>query len=267
MTKEPSANTDKPKLPQWVREPFIEFLKEAENLRSILRLSIMGISMVRDLPPLAEALMTSDQSSRTEAEEHELKEVKRDAELARNEVQTGFPRLHFYAIFDMWSLLESALKNFLVAWFRNEPSALEVTEVSRLRIRFGQYQQLTPDEQYEHLVFLFEQEVGASVRNGVNRFEAMLAPFGLSGEVEESTRRALFEFGQVRNLLAHRSGRVDQRFLDACPWFNIGLGEKLLISGAMLDEYFYATACYVTTVTNRLHLRFGLPPIDLPSKQ
>ena len=74
-----------------------------------------------------------------------------------------------------------------------------------------------------------EAEFAAGLRNGVERFEVMLKPFGLDGSVPEKLRRDMFEFGQIRNAIVHRGGHVDRQLSNACPWLGFAVGEELPI--------------------------------------
>ena len=105
---------------------------------------------------------------------------------------------------------------------------------------------------------MLEKELGAGLRSGVNRFEAMLEPFGLSGELPESIGRDMYEFGQVRNLIAHNASKVDRQFSDACPWLKVKIGDELYVSRDMITRYYIVTGKYVTLIICRIGEYFGV---------
>lgn len=104
------------------------------------------------------------------------------------------------------------------------------------------------------------------MRDGVNQFEAMLEPFGLSGPLPRSLKQDMYEFGQVRNLIAHNASRVDRRFAKACPWLKTKIGEEFRVSPEMYMKYLNATVVYVTLIVCRVGEHYGTDMSDQRNK-
>ena len=109
---------------------------------------------------------------------------------------------------------------------------------------------------------MLEKELGAGLRDGVTRFEAILDPFGLSGELPASLRREIYELGQVRNLIAHNASKVDRRFADACPWLEVKTGDELYVSRDMVSKYCSVTGAYIALIICRVGEHFGVDMSD-----
>ena len=59
------------------------------------------------------------------------------------------------------------------------------------------------------------------------------------------------ELSAVRNVIAHRLGIADRRFLEACPWFNVELGDEVVVDGSKYSQYRAAVNAYAINVIER----------------
>jgi hypothetical protein len=102
------------------------------------------------------------------------------------------------------------------------------------------------------LVGELERELGTSLKQGVNRFEALLALFGLSGPIDDGTKKALFELSNVRHVIVHRRGVADKRFSDACPWMGLRPGDEVKVTSRQYERYLLAAVKYSVILRERL---------------
>jgi hypothetical protein len=259
LNEEQSNESDGSKrVPQWATSPLRAYLDDVEELERLLHLSMRGISMVRAMPKAfdALALVEPDEYASEDARARRA-DVGEYARLAQEEVDRGFPLLHAQAVISLWTGLECVIRNLAAAWFRNRPQAYQVDLAKRIRVRLGEYQALSLDERGYHIVELIEQEVSASLKLGVGRFEALLEPIGLVGGVPDAVRRTLFELSQIRNVLVHRRGVADRRVVEQCPWLNLVLGEVVIVSHEQFRRYHASSVAYIMELIQRLRLFFG----------
>jgi hypothetical protein len=244
-------------MPSWARQPFEEFIDFTENVNRVVHLSIAGISMHRAVPDVIKTLAEYDApkgSSISKDAEERVKRAEFEAELAAREVQEDFPLLHSQAVVTMWSALESLARNVLAAWLTNAPEKVYSNDrLRKLRVPLLEYERLEPDERVPYIVEVIEREVDAPLKHGVARFEELMALVGLCGEVDEKLRRSIFELSQVRNVIVHRGGRVDRRFMQACPWVPVKPGDRI-----MAGMYFGAVHDYALECIQRARVAFGL---------
>lgn len=247
----------KSEVPDWALGAFRRLLDQTRRLGDLVSLSKSGISMIRDTPRAVEALAHFHGISESAETRKELEEAKQLAELAGREVSEGFPLLHSQAVLTLWALLEAGVRELLADLITNDPSKLENPEFDRLRIRLGEYQRLEPADRVMYVVETLERDLGAPLQSGVTRFERLLASVNLSGEIPELLRKEMFECSQVRNVIAHRAGVVDNRFADSCPWLQLKPGEKLHVSAAQLGMYLRAVHSYIILLICRVSEAFG----------
>lgn len=244
--------------PEWATEPFTRFVDQAERLHDVVLLSVKGISMARAMPKAVGAIARAVGTKGTANHKLELEAAQLYSEVANREIASGFQLMYSFATVALWSLLEAMLTDAVVSRFRNDPEVFTIEAVRKLRIRLGEYEQLSQDDRYHYVAELLEADVAASVRNGIERFEAMLRPFRLDGAVPESMRRDVFEFGQVRNAIVHGGRKADYQLSKACPWLGLIVGQDLAVGRKNFERYQKASHGYVVLLVCRVGEQFGV---------
>jgi hypothetical protein len=224
----------------------------------VVHLSLQGISTIIGMPGLVEAMENLDEETLSDESEKRIEQAKEDAELAQREADSGFPLVHAQAVVTLWTYLESLIRSFVSEWIRNQEGAKGIPEVSRLKIRLADYEALTEDEKYFYIFDLFEQETAAGLRSGINRFETLLAPFNLSGDVPDEIGKSIFELGHIRNVLVHRAGIADKRFVESCPWLSLSVGDEVRVTHGQLENYADAVQQYTILLIVRVGESFGV---------
>jgi hypothetical protein len=80
----------------------------------------------------------------------------------------------------------------------------------------------------------------------------------------DDLRATLNELGEVRNVLLHRMGRMDQKALDQVsegPWRSVG--ERVVIDAPLYERYIAALTAYSEEIFDRVRDRLGEPPLSL----
>ena len=222
-----------------------------------MHLSIRGIPMLRGTPDIIEALALAQDQLSEPSTEHRIEVAKKEAELAQREVDEGFPFLHAQGTVALWGALENVIRLFIARWLENFPNALEAEVVQRLRIRIGDYERLQGEDRFFYILDQLDRDLSAPPRSGVKRFEMLLEPFDLSGPIDDSLRKTLFEMSQVRNVLVHRGGRADRRLIEACPWLGFSVGDPVTITQDAYRRYMESVGAYVADLIARIGERFG----------
>jgi hypothetical protein len=186
-----------------------------------------------------------------------LKKAHDDAEFAQQELDAGFPLLHAQATVSLWGGLESLIRLFLVEWLRNEPDAMRVMQVQKLKIQLGDYESLSNDEKPYYILDLLERDFQFPLKQGTGRFETLLGIFGIVGTVNEDIKKNIFEMNQVRNLLVHRRGIIDRKFVVTCPWLDVRVGDLLKVSSRDFERYSNSVLDYVLELMLRVGVHFG----------
>ena len=224
----------------------------------IIHISEQGIGVLRGMPKVVKVLADVEGNTDAPSTSKRLEEAEKEAALAVAELEKGFPVLHGLAVVALWSWLEHFAKGFIALWLQHRRDAISVPAVHKLRVKLGDYLQLGKEEQAQFLVELLEQDLASSLKRGVNRFESLLEPFGLSDALPEGCARTLFELQQVRNAFAHRNGQADRRLCAECPWLKLRLNQPVQVSREMLFEYSNASVEFLLTLLYRVGDVYGI---------
>jgi hypothetical protein len=241
----------------WAAAPFKEFLNHQMEVGCLVALSERGILVLSRAPALLEAVAQWVDGETEERKAERIDEAREDAKLAQREIDTGFALLHAQATVSLWGSLECLVRDFLVEWLARQPGAGDLEPVRKIKISLGEYDAMAPEQRRRYIVESLDRDVQAPLRQGVDRFEALLAVFGLSGPVHDDIKRDLFELCNVRNILVHRRGVADSRFVKACPWLGLKPGGTVRVTHDSFDRYGSATTKYVTVLMKRVTARLG----------
>ena len=182
------------------------------------------------------------------------KEYAAEAEaFARAEAERGFPYLFSLAAIKIWTLLECLVDDIVLECLKDLPRCTNIDLIRSLKGPLVEFINAAPDDQAEYLANELKLAVRANLSPGVGRFENVLNPVGMGGPVDDGVRRVLLEIGEVRNIFVHRNGIADRRFVNACPWLKVKLGEPVNLSHEDFHLYHIAATSYVI----ELDLRFG----------
>ena len=173
-------------------------------------------------------------------------------EFALEDARKDFPAIHSMAVVLIWAAMETTIRDFLVGLIAARPQIRRSTKMAQLKIRFGEYDVLSEDDKIRYLIDQFEKESGSNFKRGVGKFDTLLSAVNLGAIVDDECRNSLHQMSAVRNVIAHRVGIVDQRFVDACPNYRTKLGESLTVSYSQLNRYVGACGQYLVAVVTAL---------------
>jgi hypothetical protein len=165
------------------------------------------------------------------------------------------------------TIVETVVHDAVVESLQSVPEGMSRKELLRIRGPIVELLAASPAERAEFLATALGQEVKAPLQSGVAKFEVLLEAVGLGGTVDSEARKLLFELLNVRNVLVHKRGRVDARFLESCPWFTHRVGDSLQITTEMSERYRSAAIYYLIEILERWLKRGAtdgdLSPVEL----
>jgi hypothetical protein len=256
VSKEKDLDIDPRLTTGWASDMFEELLNRTRRLQELLHVSTRGIAVLQDMPAIMDILAKGkDDEFKSESTHNER--IANEAALAKREVLEGYPLLHAFTAIALWSALESTIRLFVARWLRNNASALTSDAFSKIRVRVAEYEQLQGEDRYLFLVDRLEQELSSPLKTGAARFESLLESIGLAGHVDEDDAKTLHELCQVRNVILHRYGVADRRFVEACPWLSYKVGDPVHISARMIENYLLGVQSYLVRLVTRVGEKFG----------
>ncbi len=247
-------------LPDWATERFKDFLDHWYKNEEFLRLSQIGLNMIKTTPSILEGLLSSIEEGRPHVSD-DMEDMRWDAELARAELERGFPGLYAQFITHIWGSFEELIRSLLAAWLRHGAPATTWDQIRNLKIHVDDANSLDEDGSF-FIINSLEYKLGTRKRPGIGRFDALLGIFGASPKVEDDTRKALLELYYVRNILVHKRGLADRRFVEGCPWLGVSVGELVEVNEERAVHFCRALGEYITSLIHELSkLRHQAPEI------
>ena len=188
-----------------------------------------------------------------DAKHQEAKRRSQELEgFAQREGSSGHPYLYGLAVVRIWTILEALADDVTLMRLRVGKYSTDASGIGDLKLPLRDVLGVSPERQAESVLAEIKQANRARVQQGVGRFESVLGSVSLAGSVEESVRKALFECCQVRNLVVHRNGVVDAKFVRSCPWFSVAVGDPLPLGRMHFQVYYHAAFWYALAVHIRL---------------
>lgn len=169
-----------------------------------------------------------------------------------------FNYLYKPMVISLYTILEATIKDLIITLFAIETELVEkIDAVRNVKVSVIEYNNLKDDyERYLYVYEEYEKKIFTSEAHkyGVGRFEALLKPLNLSGQVPQPVEKQILELAQVRNCLVHRAGIVDRGLLKSCDWLkqSYKLGEEIIINTQVYMNYTIAVRDYTAILTKRI---------------
>lgn len=178
-------------------------------------------------------------------------------ELTKAELEADFPLLHNQSLVGLWGALEAYASDIAVNWVEHLNPVDWSDDITKMKIKLGDWVSLPEDERSEWLVDQLRRTSSSELKAGIGQFETIFDAIGLDGPVDDAIRTVLFQAKALRNVIAHRGGRADARFVNDCSDFGISVGDEVRLSRLQLAAALEAMRIYADTIANRIQAYLG----------
>ena len=192
--------------------------------------TIAGPQIIKQQPDVAEALARMVQYSAS------------DAAFAAEEIKNEFATILSHHAVALWAGVETALEQTILGLIKRVPDAHDLIIEHSPTLNAEKFKTKTANDA-EKALSIWEQAIKA---NSFDRSVEMLRALKVNTNPTSEDRRALVELSEVRNVLLHRGGFVDARFLGKCPWIKLKVGDQFKVDGGRLDTYFDAAGRFAS---------------------
>ncbi len=241
------------KMPTWVSEVFDRFINQVNRITSlslIIEAGIANLSNIDDYRARRPRLLQNrlDEAAILSS----MESFDRTMNITRKELSEGLPTFYAEQIVYLCACLEDYVNTALVCWIAtNRNLVMEIDEVKKIKIPFTEYEKLSYERKTRYILKAVEEQIKNRSHYGVDRFEALFKVFNLSCPLDQQVRQSLIELFQVRNIVIHRGGVVDDTFIKVCEWLNIKEGTRFPVEGQTVVRYNNAATSYAVNVVSR----------------
>jgi hypothetical protein len=234
-------------------------LDATEELRLFIELAHIGLDHSKDAietDSLLKELGYRDKPSSEESEKVRSRQLEKLQTFAQSQHAKGFPFLYALGIIRACSILEIAVFDFVHDVLVSEESIRHLPAFVALKGPIVQFAAATSEEQSKYLIEALSDQLGTNLKRGPGRFESLLNAIALGGPIDPRVRPSLVELVEIRNLLVHRGGKTDKKFIDACSWLNIEIGSDLPINRGLFDRCYSAAMWYLLELLRRETVKY-----------
>ena len=189
------------------------------------------------------------------------------ANFAKQQRESGYTYLFSIAIVKLWSILEACGDDFTIILLKDRDRLMGVDAIRKLKCQIVEFISASENEQIEIIFEQLKQDIGATFKIGVGRFESMFKILGFGGTVEEVPRRGILDFAEIRNVIVHNKSLADKRVMERCPWRKLKLGEPINTTREDFDMYFDMCVWYFLKLDERWDRIVLQRPADFPETQ
>jgi len=234
----------------WLSQPFDRFSSQLEAISSSLRTTKSAVESLRLTARLVQLLARFDPP--VEVTQAEIAAFERLADDAKPLLESDFALAHSLSTLATWSALEALVHELVAGVIWALPRKL--AEKHRDKLKVPVLIALSGDDERVGWTAMDElrRNLASGLKAGIGQFESLLDAVGLGGAVPDALRREMVEFCEVRNVLAHKSGIVDRRAKDACPYLPEEAGARILVGSTRFDGYFRNARDYSVLIADRL---------------
>jgi hypothetical protein len=238
-------------------QQFSDFRHAMLDTIHLIELSAKGISNLKILCDIQEVIEDYNQDTGQSIDKDKLEKAKEEAEFAKKEMAKGFPFLYGQGAVCVWGLLEAFIEDLLVDCMEKDPELMNNQIIKKIKITLTQYEIMSKKERMYYILDSLQRDLQAKFKQGTTQFEAILDVFKWSGNIEDKTKKYLFELGNIRNILVHRKGIADKRFVESCPWLNMRIGDMIKVDELSFHRYTTAVFIYVAIIIKRIKVYYS----------
>jgi hypothetical protein len=182
-------------LPTWASEPLCSFAGQVNDLGRVLAASSAGLNAMAGMRRLHSELVGYGPKIEPIVRRYAdviFRKSERGAGLssAKVDLRKDFLILHAHAVVSLWGSVEVLIEDFIVAWLLHNPKTLKSETFKKVKIPLAEYESL--DKEGRMRVLLQELDRATVGKQGIDRFEQMLANLDLSGPVPKADKTTIF---------------------------------------------------------------------------
>ena len=194
----------------------------------------------------------------TQEQRDRVTRIKEWTDAAQVEIDSDFALLHSHSLMGVWGALEATVDDVAAGWIEHTNGVTADSAFAKLKVNVVQFLATPESQRHRFLIAELKRDLGSSLRTGVAQFEGLLKAVGLGGDVPAGVRRALVYAQQIRNVVAHRGGIADQRFVLACPALPFAVGDKVTVTSEQFFDLIGCFSMYAVVIADRIRARTGM---------
>ena len=167
--------------------------------------------------------------------------TKEDADFAKSEVANGFKTIYSHHCAGVWAAIETNVEQIIKNMMLKLNSANELIARSSDKMAGKKLKFDTPKD-VENSFRKWQNSI--EISPVMSRYLHMLATLGIKVDLPPETISTLDELGALRNVIVHKSGFIDEKFLGKVQHTNYALDDLVTIDRENMSLYFDAASLF-----------------------
>lgn len=174
------------------------------------------------------------------------------ADLAASEEEKDFSLSNAQALMGLWGALEACVDDVCLAWLVGSSAEGARESLRGVKVSLADFYYLQEPDRSRLVLDWIKANRASQLKKGVGQFETILAAVGLNGTLGAPVRDLLYYAKTMRNVVAHRGGRIDVRAMEDLPeQAGLHLGDELRVRTHQLYALAYAMVDFAESLIVR----------------
>lgn len=237
----------------WLLGPAGSYVTFLTDELTLLGLIERGTTVLAGFPTylaVTEPIIRAHSPQTMEAFSRLVSAARGDAKLADRYLSDGLRISHAHACVAFWSGLESTIEDTLINHVQRVSDARQRIESQCPKLGKDLDADLSNPRHARVLVRRWEAQL--KIESVIARQMRQLKAFSLDFSLSSASASRLNELCEVRNVLLHRKGVVDETFIKKVPTTKLVGGSKYEIDRAGVESFYNACAEYAVGLLGRV---------------
>jgi hypothetical protein len=227
--------------------PLESFVDAMDELSRFENVHTSSLNYVAELGPAVTHMLTQRGFP-----DEKLQTIRNLATAADAALRSEQHYLSELVVIRLWAIIEVAVDGTAMLrlmqndWWRTAEVA------RRVKGSLVDFAGLNTEQQLRVILDEIAQGAASRVRRGIDGFEELLGRLGLKGDLDAEPRRLLIQLAATRNVIVHKNGIVDNRFVAHCPWLRLTVGTRIIVTPHDVETFRTAAFFYVYELGRRM---------------
>lgn len=243
----------------WLLDPLkycVEFLAEEIALSA---LNERGLTALSALPlVLKQAKIGIRDPKLIQAFDRLLVQAPSDAMLANEEIQRDFSKSKAHGSIGFWSAIETTVEDVFNGFITNTDWAEQRLLSTIPNIKVPKRSGISPFE-FNRRLFRASENAVKGEANVARRYQFILRSFDIDPTITDADLDILNELSEMRNVILHRRGIVDDVFVYKCPNSGYKPGDVYKIDRIKYMSFYDACSAFISSMFDKASRHIIVP--------
>lgn len=171
-------------------------------------------------------------------------------EAAKKHNSTGAVSLIKQCIVSMYSILEFLVEDIAKCIFMYSKELMSLKDLKKATMTFEQAMNYSEEDVLNHFFVKYKESAVIGRKYGYERLDCLLCPLDINIKplLNKEEKNLISELAQIRNVIVHSGGVIDQQFISLFPNSNFIIGTDVNVDTELFTKYTKVAMKFNTSV-------------------